>query len=235
MKIRKKPSKKIIHSKIYSKIDDYTLGVTEECTFEYMSKSKISYLPGEEFVFFPPDQIDLLLVYAESMVSSSKNILRKFEESRKVKNELILSDEQDEILNDLILTQISVPVVIHSAIEAFVNQQIFNQKNNFCDHFFIQRHMSLEDKLFKILPRINFKKIDKEYESQIKIILKRISDIRNNIIHQKMEEGKDNVSYLIENILKTDWEALLKEVKIMMTKYTSFLDNSIPIEDLTKK
>jgi len=234
MKIKKKPSKKIIHSKIYSKIDDGTLGVTEKCSFEYTSKSKINYLPGGEFAFFPLDQIDLLLACAESAIFSSKNILEKFEKSRKIKNEIILSDKQDKILNDLILELIFVPIAIYSAIEAFANQQIFNKKIYFCDHFFIQRRMSLEDKLFKILPRINYAKIDKKYEDQMKITINKIITIRNNIIHQKLEEEKDNTSDLIENILRTDWKALLEEIKIIMIKYKSYFDDSIPTEDLTK-
>ena len=147
------------------------MGVTEKCSFEYTSKSKINYLPGGEFAFFPLDQIDLLLACAESAIFSSKNILEKFEKSRKIKNEIILSDKQDKILNDLILELIFVPIAIYSAIEAFANQQIFNKKIYFCDHFFIQRRMSLEDKLFKILPRINYAKIDKKYEDQMKITI----------------------------------------------------------------
>lgn len=234
MKIKKKPSKKIIHSKTFSKINDYTLGVSEKCTFEYISKSKIDCLSGGEFAFFPLDQVDLLLAHAESRISLSKNILKKFEKSRKIKNEIILSDEQNEILNNLILMLISVPVVIYSAIEAFTNQQIFNKKNHFCDHFFIQRRMSLEDKLFKLLPKINYRKIDKKYEDEIKKTVKKIINIRNDIIHQKIKEGKEYEPDLIENILKTDWRALLKEIRIMMEKYRGFFDHTVIVEDLTK-
>ncbi len=243
-KIKRKPVLKEVLSRTYYKASPTELGIKDTASFHYEAKLGIDYLPDDKFIFFIPDFLSMMLSCTESQIMKAEDIQKKFKDSRKIKNSINLSIKQDQILDDLIISLVPIPISMYSALETFANQQIFYGKTFFShpgwkvkdgvfyDYFGAQRYLSLEEKIFNLIPAMNLLRIDKKINDRAKEFVSNLVKIRNNVVHQKITSGEENPPKLIKDLLSTDWKLFLDEIKIIIQKYKGHCDG-IP-EDLTK-
>ena len=179
----------------------------------------------------------MLFKYIDSRISAIEVLKKQFDESRHINNDLKLTDEQDFILDSWLLNTITIPILVCSVIEAGVNQKIFDSKGNlgrwetnrkgqFYDCYGVQRYVSLEDKLFKVIPKINKLEIAEGFCNKAKKSIKKIISIRDSLIHQKKTpEGKrDTGELIIDDLIGTDWMSCMKEIKEILEKYQILSD-----------
>lgn len=212
MKINKKVIKKEIIPESIKKIDNYTVSISYNVEYEK------KFLHSEKFGkinIFTIDPTDMLLKSALLEIETRKKVEIKLIEELEQNNKL----KVEETLHELILHTTSIPIMLYSAIESFVNQRIFEEKMFNKQHYFIQRYVPLKEKLFKIIPEITYKK---EYflNNKFSLIFEKINSIRNNVVHQKMSEKMEKE--IICDLLDTDWGLISIEVKKVINDLTKY-------------
>lgn len=155
---------------IYGRNDAAKLTVSYEHT--YQPKKLISQKYGN-IEFCAPDSSGLLFQLAEAKLPIIKDLDAKLKISIKTKNNT-LGNYNEEVLDNLILNTISIPIMLYSAIEAFVNQRIFEERRSErfeSYHYSVQRYTPLKEKLFNIIPELRYQKdYFKKIVSQVLLI-----------------------------------------------------------------
>jgi hypothetical protein len=215
-KIKRIPSKIDVISTSCTKVSETEAEIRKEIQHTYTSKL-CTFKNLGEFHFITPEPVDLLIQHIELKINLMNKLIKDFNDLPQG-DDKILTPERETVFEDIILNSISIPVMIICTIETFVNQIIFENSPIIGSSFEVQRYVPLDKKLFKILPELTFR-TDLYLNNSFKSSYNKVIGIRNNIIHQKRntKEGEEVLS-LITELIETDWEAILNDLKELMKK-----------------